>query len=141
VLVAHRSQLHPVPDGYSDEQAVLIEPMACAVHTALRAGIAPGDRVLVSGAGSVGLLATLAIRALTGAGEITVVAKHQHQGDHARLLGATEVVAPGETLRRLRRATGAFLVEPELGSSYLLGGVDVAVDAVGSRRSLETSLH
>ena len=40
VLTAHRSQLHAVPEGYSDEQAVLTEPMACAVHTALRAGVA-----------------------------------------------------------------------------------------------------
>ena len=39
VLTAHRSQLHAVPEGYSDEQAVLTEPMACAVHTALRAGV------------------------------------------------------------------------------------------------------
>ena len=60
VLTAHRSQLHAVPEGYSDEQAVLLEPMACAVHTALRAGVRQNDRVLVSGAGSVGLLATLA---------------------------------------------------------------------------------
>lgn len=141
VLTAHRSQLHAVPDEFSDEQAILLEPMACAVHTALRAGISDNDRVLVSGAGLVGLLATVAIRSLTGAGEITVVAKHAHQREHALALGATEVVEPKEVLRRLRRATGAFLVEPEFGSSYLLGGVDVAVDAVGRKRSLETALQ
>jgi threonine dehydrogenase-like Zn-dependent dehydrogenase len=141
VLSAHRSQLHPVPEGYSDEQAILVEPIACAVHTALRARVQDNDRVLVSGAGSVGLLTTLALRSLTGAGEITVVAKHAHQRDLALELGATEVVAPGEALRRLRRATGAFQVKPEFGSAYLLGGVDVAVDAVGSRQSLETALH
>jgi threonine dehydrogenase-like Zn-dependent dehydrogenase len=140
-LVAHRSQLHPVPEGYSDEQALLIEPLACAVHTALRAGIAPGDRVLVSGAGAVGLLATLAIRELTGAGEILVVAKHGHQRERALEFGATEVVAPREVLRRVRRTTGAFQLEPEYSSPYLLGGVDVAVDAVGSKQSLETCLH
>lgn len=141
VLAAHRSQLHVVPEGYSDEQAILVEPMACAVHTALRADVGENDRVLVSGAGSVGLLTTLALRSLTGAGEITVVAKHGHQRDLALALGATEVVAPGEALRRLRRATGAFQVKPEHSPAYLLGGVDVAVDAVGSRQSLETALH
>ena len=104
-LTAHRSQLHPVPEGFSDEQAILIEPVACAVHTALRAGIRPGDRVLVSGAGSVGLFATLALRELTEAGEITVVAKHPHQRELARDFGATEVVAPNEVLRRVRRTT------------------------------------
>ncbi|WP_426247141.1 zinc-dependent alcohol dehydrogenase [Nocardioides sp. LHG3406-4] len=141
VLAAHRSQLHPVPEGYSDEQAILIEPMACAVHAALRARVEENARVLVSGAGSVGLLTTLALRSLTGAGEITVVAKHAHQRELALQLGATEVVAPGEALRRLRRSTGAFQVKPEHSSPYLLGGVDVAVDAVGSRQSMETALH
>lgn len=140
-LVAHRSQLHPVPEGYSDEQAVLIEPTACAVHTALRARIRDNERVLVSGAGSVGLLTTLALRSLTPAGEITVVAKYPHQRDLALQLGATEVVSPDEVLRRLRRSTGAFAVLPEHHAPYLLGGVDVAVDAVGSKGSMETCLH
>jgi threonine dehydrogenase-like Zn-dependent dehydrogenase len=141
VLTAHRSQLHAVPDGFSDEQAILVEPLACAVHTALSARVGPNDRVLVSGAGSVGLFATHALRQLTPAGEIMVVAKHGHQRELAKELGATEVVAPDEVLRRVRRTTGAFQVKPELGSPYLLGGVDVAVDAVGSKASLETALH
>jgi threonine dehydrogenase-like Zn-dependent dehydrogenase len=140
-LSAHRSQLHVVPEGYSDEQALLVEPVACAVHTALRAGVCSGDRVLVSGAGSVGLFATLALRELTSAGEIIVVAKHGHQRDLALELGATEVVAPHEVLRRVRRTTGAFQLKPEFSAPYLLGGVDIAVDAVGSRQSLETALH
>lgn len=140
-LVAHRSQLHPVPEGLSDEQALLAEPVACAIHTAARAGIRAGDRVLVSGAGAVGLLATLALRELTDAGEILVVAKHGHQEELALEFGATEVVSPKEVLRRVRRATGAFQLEPEYASPYLLGGVDVALDAVGSAASLETCLH
>ena len=130
-----------MPEGYSDEQAILIEPVACAVHTALAARVGDNDRVLVSGAGSVGLFTTLALRNLTSAGEIIVVAKHDHQRELALELGATEVVAPAEVLRRVRRTTGAFQVKPEFGSPYLLGGVDVAVDAVGSKQSLETALH
>jgi threonine dehydrogenase-like Zn-dependent dehydrogenase len=111
------------------------------VHTALRAGVRGNDRVLVSGAGSVGLFATLALRQLTPAGEIIVVAKHGHQRDLALEFGATEVVQPGEVLRRVRRSTGAFQLKPEFSPPYLLGGVDVAVDAVGSRQSLETALN
>ena len=53
-LSVHRSQLHVVPEGYSDEQALLAEPVACAVHTARRAAIKPGDRVLVSAPGRSG---------------------------------------------------------------------------------------
>ncbi|MQW77888.1 alcohol dehydrogenase catalytic domain-containing protein [Nocardioides sp. dk4132] len=140
-LVAHRSQLHPVPAEVDDVRALLLEPLACAVHTALRAGVRPDDRVLVSGAGLVGLLTAFALRALTPTGEMLVVAKHPHQRALAASLGASEVVGPEEVLRRVRRATGAFQVQPELSSPYLLGGVDVAVDAVGSRRSLETVLQ
>ena len=51
------------------------------------------------------------------------------------------MVAPDEALRRLRRVTGAFQIKPERSPAYLLGGVDVAVDAVGSKQSLETALH
>ncbi|HEX7355928.1 MAG TPA: zinc-binding dehydrogenase [Mycobacteriales bacterium] len=141
VLAAHRSQLHAVPDDVPDEQAVLTEPVACAVHTALRAQVPEQGRVLVSGAGTVGLLATLALRALTPAAEIVVVAKHPRQAEAARRCGATTVVAPGEVLRRVRRSTGAFAVRPEFAAPYLLGGVDVAIDAVGSRQSLQTALR
>jgi threonine dehydrogenase-like Zn-dependent dehydrogenase len=50
-------------------------------------------------------------------------------------------VQPDEVLRRVRRATGAFQLKPEFSAPYLLGGVDVAVDAVGSKQSLETALN
>lgn len=140
-LVAHRSQMHVVPEEFSDEQAVLIEPLACAVHTALRAGVRSRDRVLVTGAGAVGLLTTLALAELTEAADILVVAKHGRQRDLAMALGATEVVAPNEMMRRVRRITGAFALKPEFSREFLLGGVDVAIDAVGSTKSLETSLN
>ena len=37
-LCAHSSQLHAVPGGFTDEDAVMVEPTACAVHAALSAG-------------------------------------------------------------------------------------------------------
>jgi threonine dehydrogenase-like Zn-dependent dehydrogenase len=140
-LVAHVSQLHPVPDSLDDQRAVLIEPMACAVHAARRADVGDGQSVLVVGAGAVGLFITLALRELTPAAVITVVAKHRRQAELARLFGATEVVTPGEVVGGVRRATRALRLEPERGPAYLLGGVDVAIDAVGSRSSIDTALR
>ncbi|HLI08142.1 MAG TPA: alcohol dehydrogenase catalytic domain-containing protein [Ktedonobacteraceae bacterium] len=46
----------PLPDDLSFEAATLIEPLACCVRGINRAGIQPGDSVLVLGAGSNGLL-------------------------------------------------------------------------------------
>jgi len=140
-LAAHSSQLHPVPDDLPDDRAVLAEPLACAVHTALRARVADGASVLVVGAGSVGLLLTFALRRLTGAGQVTVAAKHPAQQALARRLGATDVVEPDQALARVRRATRAIRVSPERGGDYLLGGVDVAIDATGSKAGLDTALR
>ncbi|MDP9394811.1 MAG: zinc-binding dehydrogenase, partial [Actinomycetota bacterium] len=112
-----------------------------AVHTALRLAPRDGDHVLVVGAGAVGLFTVLALRAFTAAGRISVVAKHTRQRELARRLGATDVLDPAGALSGVRRATRALRLEPEQGSPYLLGGVDAAVDCVGSRASLDTTLR
>jgi threonine dehydrogenase-like Zn-dependent dehydrogenase len=141
MLVAHRSQLHPVPDSMTDATAVLVEPLACAIHAVLRARLEPGASVLVVGAGTVGVLSLLALREFTSAGPILVVAKHRRQREMARRLGATEVVDPRDAVTILRRATRAYRLTPERGAPYLLGGVDVALDCVGSKSSLDLALR
>jgi threonine dehydrogenase-like Zn-dependent dehydrogenase len=141
MFAAHRSQVHPVPDTMADEAAVLVEPLACAIHAALRGRPEPGSHVLVVGAGTVGILVLLALRELTDAGRVTVVAKHPGQGEMARRFGATEVVGPDEALTAVRRASRALRLRPERGLSFLLGGVDVAVECAGTRGSLELALR
>lgn len=131
MLVAHRSQLHPVPDRLDTEQALLVEPLACAIHTVRRVAIADGASVVVVGAGTVGLLTLLALREHTRAGPVYVIAKHPHQRDRAAQLGATEVLAADRATRALRRATGGFLSRPDRGPEFLLGGADVAFDCTG----------
>lgn len=140
-MIAHASQLHPVPDPLPDEIAVLVEPLACAVHAVRRVPISPGASVLVIGAGTVGLLTLLALRKLTAAGEVYVIAKHAHQANRARELGATQVIGTDSTARTLRRSTGALLVEPELGEGYLLGGMDLAFECTGGSAGLNTALR
>ena len=141
MLVAHRSQLHPVPDGMADRRAVLVEPLACAIHAALRARPDAGANVLVVGAGSLGLFVILALRAFTQAGRITCAAKHPRQRDLAARFGATDVVEPEAAVRSLRRSSRALRLRPERGREFLLGGVDVAIDCVGSRSSLDLALR
>jgi len=141
MFLAHRSQLHVVPEELSDRRAVLIEPLACAVHGALRANVQPNAEVLVIGAGTVGILTLIALKELTRAGRITVVAKHGKQRGWAGSFGATEVVPPAEATNAVRRATRSMKLKPEMGSSFLMGGVDVAIDCVGSRSSLDLALR
>ena len=61
VLESYRA--HPVPDSLSDEAAALIEPLSVGVWAAQKAEMQPGDRVLVTGAGPVGLLCADVARA------------------------------------------------------------------------------
>jgi len=141
MLVAHRSQLHRVPERMTDTRAVLVEPLACAIHAALRARPDPEATVLLVGAGTLGLLTLLALREFTDAGRVTVVAKHAKQRELAIAFGATDVVEPKVAVAALRRFSRAMKLSPERGMPFLLGGVDVAVDCVGSRSSLDLALR
>ena len=136
-LVAHPSQLHDVPDDMADEVAVLIEPVACGVHGAL-AGPSPVDGLaVVIGAGTIGLAALAALTALRDDVERTiVVAKHPHQRELARRLGATHVVAPDELRRAVRRATGGWLLD----NGQLTAGAAGVLDCVGSPASVADAL-
>lgn len=136
-MLVHRDQVHAVPDAVPDDHAVLIEPLACAVHAVRRAGLGDGDQVLVVGAGTVGLMVLVALRALTSATLVTVVAKHPRQRELAHALGASTVVSPDRAPSALRRATRAFLLRPERGQPLLLGGADLAFECTGAQAGLD----
>ena len=63
--------LYPLPDAMSYEQGALVEPLSVGIWGCRRAGLQPGDEVLVTGAGPVGLLAAAVARAF-GALSVTV---------------------------------------------------------------------
>jgi threonine dehydrogenase-like Zn-dependent dehydrogenase len=140
-FVAHADQLHPAPDELPNERAVLVEPLACAVHSVRRLDVPSGASVLIVGAGTVGLLTLLALRELTPAGPVYLMAKHAHQRSRARDLEATALIDPGQGIRALRRVTTARMHVPELGSGFLLGGVDMAFECTGSPAGLNTALR
>jgi 2-desacetyl-2-hydroxyethyl bacteriochlorophyllide A dehydrogenase len=66
------SSLHELPEGLSAEAAAFAEPLGCVLHGLGRIGVEPGDRVLLFGAGSIGLLILQAVRA-QGAASVEVV--------------------------------------------------------------------
>ncbi|MGH9102667.1 MAG: zinc-dependent alcohol dehydrogenase [Acidimicrobiales bacterium] len=134
-LVAHESQLHPVPEQLDDEAAVMVEPAACAVHAALAARVGEGEVVVVLGAGTLGLCTVAALRQLALPGVLVAVAKHPHQRRLAADLGADVVAEPGELRRAVRRVTRSLAV-----ADRLSGGADALVDCVGSATSLTDAL-
>ncbi len=143
-LVAHRSQLHLVPDELSDEEAVLTEPLACAMHAVSRAELDSGATVAVIGAGAIGLLTVAALRESHPDATVVAVAKHRGQDLQARRMGADDVYSPGELHLRGARLTGARRLVGHTGGGgpreLLLGGFDAIFDCVGSGATLEAAV-
>jgi len=140
LLVAHRSQVHPVPDKLSDEAAVLVEPLACCIHAALRGGATKDDIVVVSGAGTIGLLTVAAVRTFTPPKRLIAIAKHPTQRDLARKLGADQVIAPADVFQRVRFATASRRLDG-MNRSLLLGGSDITFECVGRADSLNDAVR
>lgn len=132
-LMAHDSQLHAVPDEMPDEAAVLVEPLACAVHAA---GSADAHAVAVIGAGTLGLLTIAALRHRPDPpGTVLATAKHPGQRRLAAELGADLVVAPDALERAVRSVTRSLKVGGQLTS-----GMPAVIDCVGSGASLGQAL-
>jgi L-iditol 2-dehydrogenase len=141
--VAHQSQLFPVPESVSDENAILVEPFAVALHAVMRNLPDDGDTVLILGSGTIGLCTVAALRALESGARVIVLAKHPFQGEMARRLGADEVIYlhKGDTFQVVAEATGGSLVKPVLGKRVMVGGADVVYECVGSESSLDDALR
>jgi threonine dehydrogenase-like Zn-dependent dehydrogenase len=87
--------VHPLPDGVDFEAGALVEPLAVTVHGLRQVALEFGERVVVLGSGTIGLMAIVAARAL-GAKEVLATARYPHQAEMARLLGATFVAQAGD---------------------------------------------
>lgn len=85
------SNLFEVPENVSDEQAALVEPLATPMHAARIAGDITGAKVVVMGAGTIGIL--MLVAALNaGAGKVVVTDLDSSKRERAVRLGATAAV-------------------------------------------------
>jgi threonine dehydrogenase-like Zn-dependent dehydrogenase len=107
--------LHPIPAGISDEQAVFVEPLAAALEILEQVHLAPTDRVIVLGDGKLGLLVAQAL-ALTGC-DLLALGRHE------------------EKLAILQRRGIATQLADELPE----GGADVIVDCTGNPAGFATA--
>jgi L-iditol 2-dehydrogenase len=132
-VVVHEAFAHPVPDAIGDDAAALLEPLSVGIWACRKARISAGARVLVTGAGPIGLVALQCALAF-GATEVAVSDVNPARLALARELGATAAVdargglgvldrppqvllecsghppAIGEAIRALDRAGRAVLV-------------------------------
>ncbi|XP_055353601.1 sorbitol dehydrogenase-like [Paramacrobiotus metropolitanus] len=101
---------YKLPDNVSLEEGALCEPLAIAVHSCRRAGIEIGHKVLVCGAGPIGLVNVLAARAM-GASKIVITDVVEDRLKFAKELGADHTInVAGKNAKAV-----AALVEEALG--------------------------
>ncbi|MEU9395405.1 alcohol dehydrogenase catalytic domain-containing protein [Streptomyces sp. NPDC048324] len=116
-------RVHRVPDGMTDLQAVLVEPLATPVHAVAKAGDLTGRTVAVLGAGPIGLLMLIAARH-AGAERIVVTDLQQGKRDRALRLGA-DAALPADAPDLVPMAHAA-----------LGGPADVVFDCVAREQSM-----
>jgi len=146
-MVAHASQLFPVPDAVPDRAAVLVEPLSIGMHAVLNGGpgvdgVDPGADVLVIGSGPIAMGTIWALRSTGFEGTIVGQTKREHEAELARAMGADEVVKPGAEARQVLVETGAMAYQPIIGDEvYSGGGFPLIFDCVGNAGSLQQALR
>jgi L-iditol 2-dehydrogenase len=126
-FVIGADRLHHVPAELSDSAAVLIEPLGTPLHALRVAGGVAGRKVVVLGAGSIGLLVVVAARR-AGAETIVVTDLLAHKLARAVELGADSAV----------RADEAGVVSTIRG--MLGGSADLVFDCVSSQGSIADAI-
>lgn len=139
-FVAHRSQLMKVPASLSDDQAVLVEPAAVSLHAVLRRRPAPQNRVLVIGAGVIGLNVIQFARRIEPRCRLHVMEPIRFKQDLAKRFGADRIIE-GDLYQGVADATGAKYYAGALNNRTLLGGYDLIYDCVGSSKTLHNALR
>jgi L-idonate 5-dehydrogenase len=127
LFIAAEDQCVPIPDSLSYPAAACAEPLAVTLHAVARAGSLLGRRVLITGAGPIGILTVAAAR-LAGAAQIVITDLFDESLAVAERMGATRVVNVKTTpadLDSLMQDRGYF---------------DVAIEASGNIRGLENCI-
>jgi threonine dehydrogenase-like Zn-dependent dehydrogenase len=145
LMPAHDSMLFPVPDSVPDELAVFADPCSVSLHAITRHPPPPSGRVLVYGAGSLGLCAVALLRALYPDVAVAVVARFDAQAELARRFGAAKVLAHEPRLAVIEELVawgGGRLHQPLQGLPMAFpGAIDVVYDTVGKPETFEVGVR
>merc|ERR1711970_1181605 len=119
---------YKLPENMSLEEGALMEPLAVGVHACRRAGVSLGKRVLICGAGPIGLVNLLTARAM-GASEVIITDIMDNRLEVAKSMGATHTYKA--TREKSAEQMAADVRE-------LLGGQspDVTIECSGGQRQV-----
>jgi (R,R)-butanediol dehydrogenase / meso-butanediol dehydrogenase / diacetyl reductase len=93
-VAVRATSCHVLPPAVDDQAGAAVEPLAVAIHACRRARLVADERVVVLGAGPIGLLLLQVLRA-RGAGWVAVVEPRAERRRLALALGADVALDPG----------------------------------------------
>jgi len=126
---AKADKLVRLPQGISFEEGALIEPAGSPFHALTRrAKLTPGETVAVYGTGGIGVFAIYFAK-LCGAAKVIAVDIKEEALERAKVFGADQVInaAREDPVKRIKRITP--------------GGVDLAVECVGTKEAVANSVN
>jgi len=123
-VVVEDYMLRRIPEDLAWEAAAFIEPVAVAVRALERGGLVDGERLLLLGAGSIGLL-LLQVALTSGAGEVVV----------------TDVLDDRLVIARKLGAVGTVNVRSDVRAAEQLRDFDLVIDGVGSPESTRLAIQ
>lgn len=128
-----------LPDSISDELGALIEPFAVGLHAVNRAQTAPDERVVIFGAGTIGLCVLAALRA-RGVEDIIIVDLSDRRLGLARRMGARHIYNPtqGSVPAFVGSLRGTDAVRY---ASQPIGRATLAFDCAGAAPALSDAMH
>lgn len=127
--------VYKLPESMSLEEGALLEPLSVAVHIVRQAGVQPGNSLVVTGAGPVGLL-TGAVAAAFGATKIVAVDVQESRLEFAKGYYTTGTYLSKADLSAEDNAKALLEQYPEMGEY----GADIAVEASGAEPSIQMAL-
>lgn len=128
--VAHEADLcYKLPDNVSTLEGALIEPLAVGLHAANQGGAHAGDIAVVTGAGCIGLVSMMALKAM-GVSKVYVVDVMQNRLEKAMELGATGVINAKENdvVKKVMELTDNR-------------GCDLAIETAGTEITTRQAIH
>ncbi|HLI37798.1 MAG TPA: alcohol dehydrogenase catalytic domain-containing protein [Streptosporangiaceae bacterium] len=132
--------LFPLPDGLSDADGAMLEPLGVALHAYDLGHVPFGGRCAVIGCGPIGLLLVQVARA-AGAEFILAADLLAHRREAAAKLGADRVADPGSIPASERPAGDeAVISEPSWLRDLAGDGVDVAFEAAGTGGAVQLAM-
>ncbi|XP_046439315.1 sorbitol dehydrogenase-like [Daphnia pulex] len=121
---------YKLPDHMTMEEGALLEPLSVAVHACRRAGVTIGQKILICGAGPIGLVCLLTAKAM-GASSVIITDISESRLEVAKSLGADHtLLVGGEDAETLGQQVAGKLGGPS----------DVTIECSGAESSIRLAI-